>query len=117
MPKAVPTREWRSGLASNAFNAPINSAAASIIVHSPPSGLLWVVFHLYIQAEAATDLTFRSAATNVSGPIHFLANTERGWADGGTPILKGASTGDDFIIINSGSVQLNGWALMGVQGI
>lgn len=115
MPGRIAQRDWRSGLAANAFNAAIDSAAASIIVHSPSAGLVWVVYHLFIQAEAVTDLTFRSAATNLSGPIHFLQGTEKGWADGGSPVMRGINAGDDFIIVNANSIQLNGWALMGVN--
>jgi len=114
MPGRIAQRDWRSGLAANAFNAAIDSASASIIVHSPSAGLVWIVYHLFIQAEAVTDLTFRSQATNISGPINFLQGTEKGWADGGSPVLKGINAGDDFIIVNANSVQLNGWALMGV---
>jgi len=114
MPAQVAQRDWLSGLAANAFNAAIDGASATIIVHSPSAGLVWIVYHLFIQAEAATDVTFRSAATNISGPISFLQGTEKGWADGGALVLKGIQPGDDFIIVNSNSIQLNGWALMGV---
>jgi hypothetical protein len=92
----------------------IDSAAASITVHSVPAGRLFIVYDLCLQVEADATLQLRSGATDLTGPMNLLAATQppNRWANAGFPVFRGAASGDDFIIVNAGTVQVNGWAFL-----
>lgn len=92
----------------------IDSAAASITVYSVPAGRKFVIYDLCLQVEADGTLQLKSGATNITGPINLLAATQPPLriANAGFPIFRGRGDGDDFIIANAGTVQVNGWVLL-----
>lgn len=83
-------------------------------VHTVTSGTRFVVYYIWLQAEAAVTITFKSgASTSISGAIDFALAAEKSWGAGGIPALRGNAVGDNFIINLSGAVQVNGFALVG----
>ena len=113
--------EWNAALAKNAFNAAINNSASvnDLTVYTTAAGLYFVVYHLFLQAEGAMDITLESgtagdSATALTGPIEFAEDATKDWKNGGAPVFKGVATGDDFVLAFSAAVQVNGWALIGV---
>jgi hypothetical protein len=104
--------EYQNSILESAFNVEIDSAAASITVRAVGATKRFVVYALFVQAEGAGALQFQSGSTDLSGPIDFTAGQEEFF---NPPVLlfRGVDAGDDFVIANAGTVQVNGWALMG----
>ena len=100
--------------ANQAIPVEIDSNSASITVRAIASGRIFLVFDLFLQTEADCDLQIRSGATDITGPILFSTATtrERRWSSSGFPVFRGVASGDDFIIGNASTVQVNGWALL-----
>jgi hypothetical protein len=100
--------------AMNVVPIEIDSAAASITVRAVGTGRLFLVFDLFLQVEADGVLQLKSGTTDMTGPIDFTTATarERRWSNSGFPIFRGIASGDDFIIGNASTVQVNGWALL-----
>lgn len=100
--------------ANNVIPVEIDSASASITVRAVPPGKVFLVFDLFLQVEADGSLQVRSGSTDITGPIDFTTATtrERRWTNAGFPVFRGIASGDDFIIVNAGPVQVNGWALI-----
>lgn len=93
----------------------INTNAASTTVYTPSSGSLFVLLHLFLEAEGATDVTLKSGSVAITGPVAFAANDEKEWKNAPFPVMKGLVAGDALTIDNSAPAQLNGWALI-VEG-
>ena len=102
-------------LSSFGKSVAINTASSGDnTIHTTTSGKRFLVYHVWIQAEGAVDVTFKSGAgTSLSAPISFAANAEKGWSFSGVPVLRGNAVGDTFIINLGGAVQVNGFALVG----
>lgn len=100
--------------ANNAIPYSIDSASSSITVRAVPAGKNFLVFDLFLQTEGDGDIQLKSGSSNMTGLILFSTATsrERRWNNSGFPIFRGMASGDDFIISNTGSVQVNGWALL-----
>jgi len=100
--------------ANQAIPVEIDSNAASITVRAVGNGRIFLVFDVFLQTEADGDLQLRSGATDITGPILFSTATtrERRWSNSGFPVFRGIASGDDFIIGNASTVQVNGWALL-----
>jgi type IV secretory pathway protease TraF len=107
--------DFLPALSSKGKSVAITNAAASgdLTVHTTTAGKRFVVYHVWLQAEGATDITFKSGATALSGPLAFAINAERGWISSGVPIIRGNAVGDNFVIAISAAVQVNGFALVG----
>lgn len=98
----------------------INGNASPITVHATPAGVFFVVFHVFLQAEADVDINFESGTTDLSGLIAFSAalggysggGAEREFKNNGAPIFKGRAAGDNFALTLSAGVQINGFAVI-----
>ena len=107
--------DWLGLIAAKAKTIAINSASASITVHSTPPGIFFTVLALFLEAEGAGDVTVRSGSNDLTGPIAFAANDEKEWkSDYG--VFFGRAAGEDFILVNASTVQLNGFAVI-VEGV
>lgn len=93
-------------------SVPINTNAGSLNVYTPSPGSLFIVLHLFLEAEGATDVTLKSGATPITGAINFAANDEKEWKNAPFPVFKGLAPGDVFVLANSAPAQINGWALI-----
>lgn len=100
--------------ANQAIPVEIDSASASITVRAVAAGKVFVIFDIFLQVEADGDLQLKSGSTDMTGPIIFSTATtrERRWNNSGFPMFRGIASGDDFIIGNASTVQVNGWALL-----
>jgi hypothetical protein len=113
------TTPFMAVLGSSAKAIPINIAAnGENTVHTTTAGKRFVIYNIWLQAEAACEVTFRSkipagASTDISGAINFAAAAERGWISSGVPIFRGNAVGDNFVIFLNGAFQVNGFALVG----
>lgn len=94
----------------------INNAAASgdLTVKAIAAGERFVVFHLFLQSEGATDVSVKSASTSLTGAVLTASGDEFEWKNSGFPVFVGTATGDDFILNVSAAVQVNGFATIGV---
>lgn len=88
-------------------NAAINAAADVTVTIA--AGKRFQVYHVFVEAEGAIDITFKSGATAISGPIAFAANDEKEWKNDGFPVFIGVAAGDDFVLDQSGTTQINGF--------
>lgn len=102
-------------LASRGRTVAVNiSSSGDNTVHTVTSGTRFVIYHLWLQAEAAVEVTLLSGATAISGQIEFAVDAEKQWqGHGGMPVFVGRAIGNNFIINLGGAVQVNGFALVG----
>lgn len=71
----------------------------------------FVVTYLYVDVGAATNLTFQSGTTVLSGLARFSGAGNRIWECGGEAVLRGRQGAQrDFVITSSAAVDLDGWA-------
>ena len=96
-------------------SVPVNiSSSGDNTIHTTTAGKRFLVYHIWLQAEAAVDVTIKSGAgTSLSGALTFAANSEKAWSFSGVPAFRGNAVGDTFIINLGGAVQVNGFALVG----
>lgn len=85
-------------------------ASGDLTVASMDDGRTFHVMALSLIAEGATDLTFKSGSTEISGPMEFADTDRLELPISGVPYLTGRSAGDDFIVNNSAAVQISGFA-------
>jgi hypothetical protein len=99
---------------NNGQSIEIDSNDASITVYAVPPGRKFVVYDLCLQVEADGTLQLRSGASDITGPLDLKLATQPPyrWANSGFPVFVGAASGDGFIIVNAGTVQVNGWAFI-----
>jgi hypothetical protein len=91
----------------------LNSNSATVTVFTPKAGTRWVVLYGYIHCTGgASDLTFKSGSTAISGPIPWTNNEERVIKNAPFSVLYGDLAGEAFVIGNSASSQLNGWFII-----
>lgn len=101
-------------LASNTRTVAITTASSGDnTIHTVTSGTRFAIYYIWIQAEGAVDVTFKSGATAISGALAFALNSEKEWGGYGLPILVGRATGENFVVNLGGAVQVNGLALIG----
>lgn len=92
-----------------------DAAGGDVTVLTVPAGRTFHLMGLFLIAEGATDLTFKSGTTALSGAME-LADTHRlDFPVAEIPYVSGAATGDDFIINNSAAVQISGFAQFFVE--
>ena len=99
----------------NGFTLAINftaGGAGDTTVRTVGAGKRFVIHYLHLEASASIDMIFKSGTTALSGAIAITATQTYDFEMGGEPILKGAATGDDFIINVSGAADVDGWAYM-----
>lgn len=102
--------------ANNVIPYAIDSTANPLTIPSTgtPAGKVFLILDLFIQTEADGDIQLKSGTTPMTGTILFSSATtrERRWTNAGYPVFRGRASGDDFIIANPSSVQMNGWVLL-----
>jgi len=91
---------------------PITGNAASITVYTPAIGRYFVVYHYYLQATGATNVTWLSGATALSGVVPYAAHAEKEHNNNGAMIMKGRAKGDALVITNSAPAQIDGWVVI-----
>ena len=105
---------WPQSEIANAKSVAVSIAASGDnTVHIVTAGRRFIVWHLWLQAEAAVEVTAKSGSTAVSAPINFALNAEKEWKNAGLPVFKGRAVGENFILNLSGAFQVNGFALIG----
>lgn len=93
----------------------VNGSTSPITVYTPAAGKFVWVSGLFLQAEADVSITVMSASTAISGLIDFTGATamEREWLSGaGPPVFRTLVASDAFKLVLSGTVQINGWAIV-----
>lgn len=105
--------DYFADLATKAKTVAINTATSGDnTLHTTTAGRRFCVLHIFIEAEGAVDVTFKSGATTLTGAINFGANDEKEWKNDGVPVIRGNAVGDNFIINLGGNVQVNGFAVL-----
>lgn len=81
------------------------------VIQAVADGRLFVVTAMYLQAEDTVDVTVKSGATAIAGPIAMATATLREvyWSNGGSPIMRGRAAGDDLVLTLGQAIQVNGW--------
>jgi len=89
----------------------ISGVAGDATIRTVAAGLKFKVMGLWLRANGAEVVTFKSGTTAISGPIT-LADTEKiDLQVCEVAHMSGRETGEDFVITTgTGSVQLSGWA-------
>ena len=106
--------EFLPSLSASAKSVAVDIASnGDNTVHTVTAGKRFVIYHLWLQAEAAVEIKVKSGSTSLSAPLNFAINAERGWISDGVPIFRGNAVGDNFVINLSGAIQVNGFALVG----
>ena len=90
----------------------INSTADPATICAAVTGKRLQIIHLFISAAAATNLTFKSGATALSGPYAILAAGTLELKNGGTPVIIGDNIGEAITVVNSTPTQLSGFAVV-----
>jgi hypothetical protein len=87
------------------------AAAGDLVVKAVGPGRMWVVTALFLQTEGGTDVTLKSGATAITGPVAMAtaALREVYWSNGGSPIFRSRAAGDDIVLNVSAAIQVNGW--------
>ena len=104
-----------STLAARGRTVAVNiSSSGDNTVHTVTSGTRFVVYQLWLQAEATVEVTIKSgASTSISGQIEFATDAEKGWGEGSVkPVFIGRAIGDNFIINLGAAIQVNGFAVV-----
>lgn len=88
-----------------------HATAADHVLQAIAAGRLFVVTAVYLQTEGTVDVTFKSGATAITGPIAMAtaAQSTFFWTNAGSPIFRGRAGGDDLVMTLSGAIQVNGW--------
>jgi len=110
-----PVLDFPMWLSQTGRTVAINNAAASgdLTIHTTTTGTKFVVYMIFVQAEGATDLTFKSGSTSISGAIAYAINAEAIYGGSVAPIFMGRTKGDNFVMNVSAAVQVNGFAVIG----
>jgi hypothetical protein len=113
MATMLPSGDSLADLLRGAKQTAINSAAASVepAALAAKAGKRFVIVHLYLEPAAATNLTFKSDTTELSGPISVAANEVVEFKNGGVPVFVGHDLNKKFSITNSAATQLNGFVV------
>ena len=103
-------------LAKRCKTYPINTTTAeNAILFATPAGKFFTVYHVHIEAEANQSVLFLSEGTALSGPINIAANASLDLCNGGVPVFRGRTVGDDFKMTTSAGEQINGFFVV-VEG-
>ena len=101
-------------LYTNSFNFAVDKAAnGANTIYVVPDGKKIAVLDLFLQAEGDVEITLKSNATVLTGPINFTTATarERRFTNNGAPVFKTIATGDDLVMFLSAGVQVNGYGI------
>lgn len=90
-----------------------SAASGAVTVFTPSTGSRFVVYHVWLQAEAGDEVTFRSGSTDLSAAITFAANDVREFRNSGAPVFRGRAVSDAFVLNKLNAVQVNGFAVIG----
>lgn len=89
----------------------LSGAAGDTTIRTVEAGRRFHVMGLYMRADGTEQVTFKSAANTIGGPVTFADTQELHLPVGTVPHMSGRATGEDFVITTgTGSVLLNGWA-------
>jgi hypothetical protein len=91
---------------------PIDNAGASgdLVLKAVAAGRMFILYAIYLQPEGNTDLTLKSGATALTGPIAGTSTSTFFWSNAGAPIARSIADGGDLVLGVSAAVQVNGWA-------
>lgn len=96
---------------------PISTAGAgdqTVLAATP--GKRWVAFHVFVEAGGATDLTFKSGSTAITGAI--TAPTAPPLAiefkNHLVPVLVGRDVNEALVVNSSNAVALEGFVVLGL---
>ena len=98
----------------------INGSGNETLV-AADEGKRWMIFYVYVQAGANTNLTFNSGGTALSGALRVAQSTAAAPAplslgDGTVPVFIGTAVNEAITVTNSAAAQLDGFAVvMGVD--
>jgi hypothetical protein len=90
-------------------------AATTVAAHTPSAGRIFAVIQLILQSEGITDVTIKSGATALTGPMSFTATSPvdyREFKNSGMPVFVGRAAGDVFNVTVSAAVQVQGFAVV-----
>jgi len=91
----------------------INSSANPITVQAAVPGKRFVVLYLLMKSAGTTTLGLNSGGTEISGG-NLVASESLEMGGHGVPVLVGVGVNEAFTIDNSGTVLLEGTALVGL---
>jgi hypothetical protein len=90
-----------------------HSAITDHALQTVAPGRLWIATAVFVQTEGTVDLTFKSGATAITGPIALAtaALSTFYWTNAGSPIFRSRAAGDDLVmtLTAGGPIQVNGW--------
>jgi hypothetical protein len=93
-----------------------HATAADHVLEAIGPSRLFLVTALFLQSEGTVDVTFKSGATAITGPIAMAvaapAISTLFWANAGDGIMRGRLSGEDFVMTLSAATQVNGWATL-----
>ena len=88
----------------------INDATGDIEIKAAVAGKGWICTYLYLEVSQASDLTFKSGSTAISG-IVAGATSGQAFHCNGEPFLRNKLLGESFVVNNSAG-EIDGWAYM-----
>jgi hypothetical protein len=98
-----------------AKTAVISGATDPVTIVAGVAGKRQVVTYLYLEAASATNITFKSGSTALTGAFAAPILTDNNpliLSNSGFPVLTGTALGDALTVTNSGTVALEGWAII-----
>lgn len=98
------------GFLQSCFTVPINAATGTITIRAATPGKRWVCIHLFISSASSVTLVFSSGATALSGDL--TCNTTLEFRNGGFPVFAGEALNEAFVVTQSGTVALDGFAVL-----
>ena len=105
-------KDRQATLATKMLKVPVNeSASGDKIIWAIQPGKLFYVYGIWLRAEGAVAITWKSGSTAITGAIT-LANAEVKSVFQEIPILKGRAKGDDLVLSLSLSVGVRGWVTL-----
>jgi hypothetical protein len=98
------------------YSVAISGAGATVTLASAVAGKRLLVTYLYLETAGSTDLTFNSittapATTALSGAIQVNSSSLE-MRNSGYPVLVANAIGDKIEIGNSGSIAIEGTAII-----
>lgn len=107
------TEDTWSWLSKGVTTYAINTASSGDnTILAATAGRRFCVYHLWLQAEAAVDVTLKSGSTSLTAPITFAANAEKEWKNSGVGIFVARAAGNNLVLNLSGAVQVNGFVTL-----
>ncbi len=90
----------------------INAALDPVPICAAVTGKRLIITHLFVSVAGATNLTFKSGSTSISGPYAVTGAGSLDIKNGGAPVLIGDDIGEAITATNSGTQQVSGFAVV-----